>query len=1624
MALIKKYNTGGSFADYLREGLASGKIKATNKSYAELQRLAQDFNPPEVQEGKAEKNWAGYYKAETPETAATALAEIYKNYEASKQNVTEVPIIPEGGWGQANRSIGSLLDNIVKKKFGGNRDYAVDRISKMKDNDEVKKFVFDNAVELLDSYSTAAKASPGDFWKGLDDVDYARQIISTIKEKDGKFSDEDWDKFRAVTDKLGFAVDDFLISDETLKQREEAAKAKQTEQDKKGIYDSYRSSGITDENLMSQLYSAGLTRIADDFNPYLTEYFRNKGYTVYTDKDGKNYGVLKDGTLVESDKGIYTEDQFSDDYGKTWQIKGGLFGELAPGTIPEGLELPQWQDEGNIRRRLIPLTDGTFDFRNSDWAGWTIYGDSNEQYGEYGKDLFQRRDYTSAITLTNPTTKKSIRAYKQSDGSYKTEDGRVLPKFKFAGFGKEFEKIAIDPSKSLFKSPEFHHLGWGNIKANDPNDWWEKFIRRTDRGTARIWGIELGTQQLEQDISNFQAELTAAKAQNRAARIKPGKVKELMERAAYFYESGTPEQREWAASNFNKINEILATVDSQGNRLFQFKDGGVVKFQSGSVLEQATAANRKFSQPVKGELNPITGRTESPKGISGLDLTTRLKDASGLQIASLAATGLSFVPGVGVIGGTASTIFDAIEGAKDGWDKKDTMNLLGNIGFTILAGVGLGAVKGGKLAVSAARAGKLAKGADKVGDTTKLAKQAFNQANKAIKTLESSGKLGKETSEALKIAKRVSEVAGKGKIPNAKDLAVVEDLAKIKTTWLGSKTAGLAEAVKYPVEFVKNKAPVIGKVGKWGLIGQAGITGASGALDIGKNIVEEGSIIGGIANTDIDSIRKATQLGALGRIRYMNKKQSSDIGKHITMKGSSKSFSTVTIGDKQIKVSGVLDKGKLFRQSDRREFLTNLKARASKDDVALIDKLLENKKISRIKVDFTDSKGGIPILNKPKDLVGYEAKRSYERAKRMHEKGYANYASPRRWFADSVEPNTQKFVTPKNLKAIKNAKTNSPKNLGKRSVKVTNFTKKDFDAQTFLSKTQNTNDKTAKAVREALEKHFGGLDKVPKSFKPANLNMKHDPKGLYKSLINHTLPKKQQGGILKLKDGNIVYNDKTVNVGQYERKRKSDYTLPYTPIGKVSNWQYNNGQYTQQYLDFANKIDDNFFSDNRNTINTFIDKQGGGYKPTSASDLKRLMLDGKYGPIHNWALEYLQNNVQNTSTPSLSSTRLTYTPPTIPELKFQSPYVTNSPYRYQIPGITAGQSGTNPNAGTSTEGSGRMAKVFQLQPFNKDKYHNWGPLWEGARYLAATSGNRAYTNKAVRAVSEIPYLETLTHTYLETGMPYTNLAQHQAAEVVGRARRIADSTSDFDKGAAVRLQANDQAARLALEGQYKDMERNDKIIGHQAIINSKVDEYNANIMNKNRALGSDARMKTFQLYANQDYMNNLGLQNYLGYLGREHSLHPYKKAMWNYQQAGLDPNLQEAYKYQAYLDTDLLDKYKLEYDDWVKGQKALGYSVDIPTFEKSQMYEEYTKQKERLSRSIQPIMDRYLIAQRAAQAAVPLAQKGGRLSFEERVALENVKYNHKRLLQNERLFYKQLMENKKLVQKALIKVFK
>jgi hypothetical protein len=94
MGLVKKYDNGGSFADYVKERLAKGDLPLTNKSYPIINQRLQSFDGSTVS-GNVKKNWAGQIVANTPEEADAFLANLYQDYKKTTSNVS--PITPKEG---------------------------------------------------------------------------------------------------------------------------------------------------------------------------------------------------------------------------------------------------------------------------------------------------------------------------------------------------------------------------------------------------------------------------------------------------------------------------------------------------------------------------------------------------------------------------------------------------------------------------------------------------------------------------------------------------------------------------------------------------------------------------------------------------------------------------------------------------------------------------------------------------------------------------------------------------------------------------------------------------------------------------------------------------------------------------------------------------------------------------------------------------------------------------------------------------------------------------------------------------------------------------------------------------------------------------------------------------------------------------------------------------------------------------------------------------------------------------------------------------------------------------------------------------------------------------------------
>ena len=473
------------------------------------------------------------------------------------------------------------------------------------------------------------------------------------------------------------------------------------------------------------MYQSGYTKPADNLNPYLSNYLKSKNYTALT--NGQGYKIIGNNNLVTNESGLLTTDVLSPDYGKTFSIVNGDLIIHEKGVIPENFKLPEFPDEGDVSKQLIFKQDIP---EFSSQEGWIAYGDSGSSLkGETARDEFGRRDFLKNIIFINKDKKQLIRAIRQDDGTYKTPTGVIkIPEIERFGSTIKFEPRSEDV---LWNNPT---LPLKNIplrvlpKYNKPG-YLEKVLK---------------------DLSEIEQALDNSINKENDADINQEKLKEIAQALKYYGVYGNPEQKRIADQNSARLSKIAAIENPEGKKLFSlYKKGGILKAQNGDTLENIVKTNRQYAINTRPTTNKDATQPLVIKGVK--DTSRAIKNADALDIVSLAGSTASFIPGLGVIGGLVSTGADAAKGIKEGWDKGDTMNLLGNLGFTLLAGLGFGAAKAGKVAGQASKVIKGVKSLDKAEDLAKMAK-TLGATDEVVKSAESLAKVGKGLGEGKKLS--------------------------------------------------------------------------------------------------------------------------------------------------------------------------------------------------------------------------------------------------------------------------------------------------------------------------------------------------------------------------------------------------------------------------------------------------------------------------------------------------------------------------------------------------------------------------------------------------------------------------------------------------------------------------------------------------------------------------------------------------------------------------------------------------------------------------------------------------------------------------------------------------------
>ena len=311
---------------------------------------------------------------------------------------------------------------------------------------------------------------------------------------------------------------------------------------------------------------------------------------------------------------------------------------------------------------------------------------------------------------------------------------------------------------------------------------------------------------------------------------------------------------------------------------------------------------------------------------------------------------------------------------------------------------------------------------------------------------------------------------------------------------MGSHTEGAVEGVKAAGRFLREKAPVVGTAARYGLMGQTAISGASGAADLIGNIAQsDGNIfqkIGtGFGDTDIDSIRRVAQLGAISSIGYLNKRNSNAFLRNTEEIVGKDAVNAVKVGDKTYDLSKSF-KGQnsslftLFRRVDNSKLSKGqlntlekeLKESLKDDDVQAIMDAVKKDGIGAIKNVSTAAENVRRVLKEGPGM-GYKNVRDYNIAKKMIERGSVQQGS----FRHIYNKLSGRSYTPKDINAEKTAITEA-------------------NAET-LKKASSALGKRGSAARAAAIKKFYG-----KNVKVKNLGKKVKPSQFNK-----------QGGVLKMK---------------------------------------------------------------------------------------------------------------------------------------------------------------------------------------------------------------------------------------------------------------------------------------------------------------------------------------------------------------------------------------------------------------------------------------------------------------------------------------------------------------------------
>ena len=1441
---------------------------------------------------------------------------------------------------------GNFWDWFVENRFGGKEEAFIDYWEKL-DNPQREETFIKGAQEFTSEYlKDSSEDKVGHTWGNLEDIKNIANIIAG----------DDPDKMKHLTDitnRLGWDIGRWFISPEELERRKQAEETKQAETEaitkRENLSTALQNIGLNKE-IATTLANAGVT-ISEDYEPFttvnfMTDYAKQKGISVLKYPDG-TVRFIKDGQPYSNFGGFISEDPFSEHYGKTFSATDEGLRLYQPNELSTNPFInTEYKDPGNLRRELL--------FNNSDFEGFKYYGTSEDDFrGKFNKDLLGRRDFLKRIERIGPDGISTILT--RTDQGYVDKTGNIVNIPSFTSYGES--TIIEEPVISaLFENPSSLLYG----------------VKPFNVGKA---GSSGSIENLEKRLDKLKAKPIPGETFEFGTAVK-NESRKVASLARWFLENGNDNQKERALKILNDLVQLsgeYSTKDDKGNIINTgfLKKGGIIKSQQGITTSDLIALNKKYVRATKPTEEKEEDKPKEKPIIR--DISGTVKDeweqfkANPLSLKTLSGLGVaaSFIPGVGLIGGLVTTGSDIVRGFTEGnkeWDSEDWKRLGGNLAFTALAGVGLGGAR-------------VLKGASKLGAVA-------TKSGKAAKTVNTVKVIEKAASKAEKMGKFVD------KAPTSRLTSLTKKLGETATKELNQAFKGTLPATTYKAskETVWKASPEFIKKAK----------------EVYKVTDESTTALQSLANQISKDLKyaadiNATTTSALSSYSQRAVQPVKNFGKWVTQVlptavpqaarygiGAANVFSAGT---------GALEVASSIAKEG------NLKKGLEYSGAAAMQ---------RLALGLAGTRGVLKNKRNVRQLQKY-GERVTSNKITIGDKSYdtTEFIKPRKaykgWFsseAKNLEKNAEYFKSALEGKVIATDKQSSSQLIEE----IIKGIKENKSLQSTPASGWRIPDKLdlggdyykMNQIRERLS-HIVATGKY---------NFMNPGYGYFKGF------RFEKGGkIIKGQQGlSTDFNNKYSNIGEYKNKALKDGTLPYSLTkGLNLNWQLdknNQSGYSKLYENLISKVDDNFYNQHIGNITDFVNKQGGKYIPKNAADLRRLMSDGKYGPIHNWFLSRFA--------PITSDTR------NVPQSTVQqSPTISNFMSTLKGEGSSTQGIIKDPRISTPKPGEIQVEGYNLVDPKYKKYTGDIIPMTtEFMKWGASKQANAKILQHMLAAAGRVPTLSNMPHYYDKTSQINRVLAEDQVSNLHSIARRIGETSSDLDYSARVKLEAAKEAGNILMQGAYRDFETNQKIAENQRNRNYQVDQFNLQQGDKRSALINDALQKMDLARVNKlaaDYGSDSNLLSLIGKIAAER---PYKEAMNKYSQMQNNPNIATLQDQMRYWQGEGLEKFKKQFESDNKWDKK-NYK-----FEDSDYYKQWKKEYDKIIWDLNSLNRGIQNQGNIAMGYQYLLQKGGRIPLSEKITLENLKYNNKRKLQKEEHFLKAILENTKMYNRAFIKVFK